>query len=120
MSLLNQEFGNLYCGSFSQASQSITGAGATTQVSPSVGFVFVNAAAAGQTLVLPLAANVGQTITVLVTAGTNNVVISEASGTTILGATVSITHSAVGARTQLVYVSSALGWAIVSTTATLA
>jgi hypothetical protein len=117
---LNQEFGNIYCGSLAQATQSITGAGATSQVSPSVGFVFVNATAAGQTLVLPLSAVVGQMVTVLITAGTNAVVISEATGSTILGATVSISHAAVGARTSLVYVSAALGWAVVSTTATLA
>lgn len=120
MSLLNYSFGNISCGSISQEVQSVTGAGGTTSVSSSVGYVFVNAATAGQTLVLPLIARPGHTITVVQTAGTNNTVVSEATGTTILGATVSATHDAVGERTTFVFISSALGWAVLNSTATLA
>lgn len=117
---LNKQFGNVACGSLTVDTQDVTGAGGTTNVSPSVGVVLVNAGAAGQTLVLSNNANPGQTVTIVQTVGTNNTVISEATGTTILGATVSLTHDAVGEYSTLVFVSGALGWAVVATSATVA
>jgi len=119
-SLLNSDLGNVRCGSLAQATQSVTGAGGTTQVSPSVGFVLVNATAAGQTLVLPNNAAPGHTVTIIQTAGVNSTVVSEATGTTILGATVSATHDAAGEITSFAFVSAALGWAIIRSSATLA
>lgn len=119
-SLLNYDLGNISCGSIAQAAQSVTGAGATTQVSPSVGFVLVDASTAGETLVLPNNAAPGHSIAVIQTVGTNATVVSEATGTTILGATVSATHDAVGEVTVFVFCSAALGWAVISSTATLA
>lgn len=120
MSSINQQFGNVSMGALTVDTQDVVGAGATTQVSPSVGVVLVDASAAGQTLVLSNNANPGQTVTVVQTVGTNSTVVSEATGTTILGATVSLTHDAVGEFTTLVFVSSALGWAVVGSTATAA
>lgn len=119
-SLLNYEFGNVSCGSLKMGTQSIVGAGSTTDVSSSVGFVFVNAATAGQTLILPKLAEPGHMITVIQSVGTNATIVSEASGTTILGTTVSVTHDAAGEYTRFVFVSSSLGWVIVGTTATVA
>lgn len=120
MSALNQQFGNVSVGSLSVSTQSISGAAATTSVSPSVGVVLVDASAGAQTLVLSNNANPGQILRVIQTVGTNGTVISEATGTTILGATVSLTHDAVGEQSTLVFVSKALGWAVVGTTATVA
>jgi hypothetical protein len=120
MSAFNQQFGNVSLGSLTVDTQAVTGAGTTTNVSPSVGVVLVNSAAAGETLVLSNNANPGQTLSIVQTVGVNATVVSTASGTIILGATVSLTHDAVGEYSQLVFVSKTLGWAVVGTTATVA
>lgn len=120
MSALNQQFGNISVGSLSVSTQSISGAVATTNVSPSVGVVLVDASAGAQTLVLSNNANPGQILRVIQTVGTNETVISEATGTILLGATVSLTHDAVGEQSTLVFVSKALGWAVAGTTSTVA
>ncbi len=117
---INKQFANVACGSLSVGTQAVTGAGETTIVSPSVGIVLVDAGAAGETLVLSNNATPGQTLTIIQTVGTNGTVVSVASGTAILGATVSLTHDAVGEFSTLVFVSVALGWAVAGTTATVA
>ncbi|ARR74987.1 hypothetical protein SAGO17_0068 [Mimivirus AB-566-O17] len=117
---INQQFGNVSLGALTVDTQDVTGAGATTNVSPSVGVVLVDTATAGETLVLSNNANPGQTVTIVQTVGANNTVVSEATGTTILGATVSLTHDAVGEWSTLVFISVTLGWAVVGTSATVA
>lgn len=120
MSLLNHTFGNVSCGSISQDVQLVTGAGTTTAISSSVGYVFVNAATAGETLVLPKIAEPGHKVTIIQTVGTNATVVSEATGSTILGSSVSATHDAVGEHTMFVFVSASLGWGIIGATSTVA